>query len=420
MPDEFVHGILQTDSQNVYPQMELTTATVAGLVGSATDRAEADLSVGVTPLAFNKPVVVQRPSDLDKLGITDDSWLMKGIAVCWGIAKRYFPIVVVRSEGGHTTGSGETTHTYTAQEDLLTAIDALKGAEAATNYKPDVVTCEGSHVLTVARRLCTVGTVLRAEAYVSGPDTYTGEAPGATEKTGKDAAKQFTTDLATSRAFVSWPSWKVDIAAELFASGNTIESSLLAVGLTVKTDTTEGAHVSPSNHVLDFSLFSATLVPKVAVPFDMSPSSLANELNAAHVATWVYKSGWRLWGNRTAALVPGTTNEQLVDAQYTFLSFRRVKDHYEERIDEVCLAAVDRGITHNLGQYVCGVINAEIRNDQGLLGGNCSFVRLENPNDRLKIGRVKFTCKITPVYTAECIEIEHEITDAYLSKIFGD
>lgn len=46
---EFIHGIKQSDSDNVFPQLELTTATVGAIVGEAKD------GTGTPALAFAGP-----------------------------------------------------------------------------------------------------------------------------------------------------------------------------------------------------------------------------------------------------------------------------------------------------------------------------------------------------------------------------
>lgn len=146
------------------------------------------------------------------------------------------------------------------------------------------------------------------------------------------------------------------------------------------------------------------------------PNTEANLLNENGIVT-VFNSfgtGYRVWGNRSAAW-PTKTDPK------NFISVRRTADIIAESIEYSTMQWLDKPITVVV-DGVLSQVNAFIRTLIGrgaLVDGKCYFLKDKNPSDQLALGHVTFTYEIMPPTPAERITFEQVINIEMLKKLTG-
>lgn len=169
---------------------------------------------------------------------------------------------------------------------------------------------------------------------------------------------------------------------------------------------------SPSNHAI---------VADGAILDDGTPLLLtgpqANALDAAGIVTALNGfSGWKLWGNRTAAY-PGTT-----DPKDAFVPIRRMFNWIESTIILTTDARVDAPINRRLVDGVVGTLqtflNGLIAGPQALIAGKIEFRASENPITDLSDGKIVWHVTLTPPSPAESMTFTVEYDPTALSSLF--
>lgn len=147
------------------------------------------------------------------------------------------------------------------------------------------------------------------------------------------------------------------------------------------------------------------------------PNSEVNLLNEVGITT-VFNSfgtGFRLWGNRTAAW-PTVTHMR------NFENVRRTKDVIDESIRFSSLQFQDRPITQALIDSVVESVNGfgrKLIGDDALLGFECWYDPARNPKTQVQGGHLLFNYKLTVPLPFERGTYETEITDEYLVNLKG-
>jgi Phage tail sheath protein FI len=183
-------------------------------------------------------------------------------------------------------------------------------------------------------------------------------------------------------------------------------------GVIAKVDHEEGYWFSPSNH----EILGITGIERPITASINDPNTEANLLNENGILT-VFNSfgtGYRAWGNRTAAF-PTYTDPK------NFISVRRTADIIAESIEYATLQFLDKPITVAI-DGVLSMVNAFIRTMIGrgaLVDGKCYFIKDKNPSDQLALGRLTFTYEIMPPTPAERITFEQVINIDLLKKLTG-
>lgn len=144
------------------------------------------------------------------------------------------------------------------------------------------------------------------------------------------------------------------------------------------------------------------------------PNTEANLLNENGIVT-VFNSfgtGYRVWGNRSAAW-PTKTDPK------NFISVRRTADIIAESIEYSTQQFLDRPITVTIDS-VLSMVNAFIRTLIGrgaLVDGKCYFLRDKNPESELALGHLTFNYEIMPPTPAERITFEQVVNIELLKNL---
>ncbi len=183
-------------------------------------------------------------------------------------------------------------------------------------------------------------------------------------------------------------------------------------GVIAKTDHEEGYWFSPSNH----EIMGIVGMERLLTASINDPQCETNILNENGIVT-VFNSfgtGYRVWGNRSAAW-PTKTDPK------NFINVRRTADIIAESIEYSTMQWLDKPITVAI-DGVLSMVNAFIRTLIGrgaLIDGKCYFLKDKNPETELANGHLTFTYEIMPPTPAERITFEQVINIELLKKLIG-
>jgi phage tail sheath protein FI len=395
----YLHGV-ETVEYLVGPSQVQTIATaVIGLVGTAPIHTLVD----ATKASVNKPIL-----------ITDD----KEAAACFGqdmdgysipsalsaiLAQGAGPVIVVNvfdptKVTMQTAGQPDPTKVQAADingttlgDGTRTGLMALLDARSLFGFGPKQIIAPGYTNLTgVVQQMDTIAAKLRAICWV---DLPVGLSP-------QDAIQARSTSMnsASKRIMICYPHVQA-----LGPDGSTLvlrPLSQYAAGACAAVDQQKGYWWSPSNTVLQGVV---SLERPVDGSFQDSSSDL-NLLNGAGITTVyaAYGTGFRLWGNRSAAY-PGSTD---VDV---FLSVRRTADIIEEALELNSLKYLDRPLSKALIDQQLDDDNAFLRN---LIGRGATvdamafFDASKNPAQELAAGHLTIGYRFAPPPPMERLSYE--------------
>lgn len=183
-------------------------------------------------------------------------------------------------------------------------------------------------------------------------------------------------------------------------------------GVIAKTDHEDGYWFSPSNR----EILGIIGMERPITAGINNPDSEANILNENGILT-VFNSfgtGYRVWGNRSAAW-PTKTDPK------NFISVRRTADIIAESIEYSTMQWLDKPISVVI-DGVLSQVNAFIRTLVGrgaLVDGKCYFLKDKNPPSELANGHITFSYEIMPPTPAERITFEQVINLELLKKLTG-
>lgn len=316
-------------------------------------------------------------------------------------------VSIVLIAGGD--GENATTLTVTGKKldsSKVTAADIVGGVDAATGKEtglevvrqiyPKLAMTPGillaprfSMDATVAAALQAktkeINGVFKAVCIVDVDSTSTGATKYTDVKQQKE--KQAVSD---ANAYAVWPFGKI---GDVAYSGSALAAALTAYTDAVNDDT---PNVSPSNKTLAIS--AACLADGTEVVLDQDQ---ANTVNSFGVATFLNMSGFRLWGNNTAAY-PGTT-----DPKDRWFSVRRFLSWAANTFILTYFRRVDSPANKRLIEAI--VDSENVRGNGFVARGVCAryettFNEEENTTADLLDGKITFHQYITPFTPAEDIE----------------
>lgn len=212
------------------------------------------------------------------------------------------------------------------------------------------------------------------------------------------------------RAVICYPHLKVYDTA---TNSERIEPfSQRLAGVIAKTDHEDGYWFSPSNR----EILGIIGIERPITASVNDPNTEANILNENGIVTVfnAFGTGYRVWGNRSAAW-PTKTDPK------NFISVRRTADIIAESIEYSTMQFLDKPVTITI-DGVLSSVNAFIRTLIGrgaLVDGKCYFMKDKNPPDKLALGHLTFTYEIMPPTPAERITFEQVINIELLKKITG-
>lgn len=183
-------------------------------------------------------------------------------------------------------------------------------------------------------------------------------------------------------------------------------------GVIAAKDVEKGYHWSPSNTEIQ----GIVGLERQLTSMINDPTSEVNTINEAGVVTVFnsYGSGFRTWGNRSAAY-PSSTHPT------NFICVRRTADIIHESVEYSMLQFIDYPIDNGLIDSICETVNQFIRTLIGrgaLIDGRCSFNQDKNPATEIANGHLVFDIEFMPPTPAERITFESFI-DIELLKSLG-
>jgi phage tail sheath protein FI len=226
--------------------------------------------------------------------------------------------------------------------------------------------------------------------------------------------KNFATS--SSRAILLYPQL---IAEDLYESARTateVEVTLplspFYAGTMAAVDNERGYWKSPSN--TEFRGFLRPAVTITASATDAG-STEANLLNEAGITT-VFNSfgtGFRIWGNRSAAFPTNTLPEN-------FVPIRRVADITDESLMQASLQFIDEPINNALIDIIKETGNQFLRqqiNRGAIIGGQLIYEPSLNPPAQIAAGQLVFTMEYMPPPPLERLTYRRIININFLNQL---
>ncbi|WP_434632040.1 phage tail sheath subtilisin-like domain-containing protein [Chromobacterium sp. CV08] len=186
-----------------------------------------------------------------------------------------------------------------------------------------------------------------------------------------------------------------------------------AAGLRAKVDNDKGFWWSSSNQ----ELAGVVGVERQLTAMIDDPNCEVNQLNASGITTVFnsYGSGFRLWGNRTAAW-------PTVSHMRNFENVRRTGDVINESIRYFSQQFIDMPLNQATIDALVESVNGygrKLIGDGALLGFKAWFDPARNPQTELSAGHLLISYKYTVAPPLERLTFETEITSEYLLSLKG-
>jgi len=396
MPTNFLHGVEVVElTQGVRP-LQTVRSAVIGLIGTAPN---ADAAV----FPLNEPVLIS--GSRSKAALLGDGGTLKP-AMEAIFSQVGATVVVVRV----AEGADEAATITNLEGDSTTkeGVWAFLKSESTLGISPKILCAPGythqctltpgsevantvvAQLVSIASGSNGVGDRLRAIVVADGPNTTQADA-------------QAYADLHVSdRLYVVDPWVKT-------SASTTLPASAFVAGVIAKSDAERGFWYSPSNRIIQGIVGTSR-----AVGFFLGDENAeANILNENDVATIVREGGFRLWGNHSTT----------TDAQYQFLSTRRIIDMVNESVMRAHLWAVDRCITRTYLQDVSESVASYLRSleTRGAILGSRVFIDPDaNSATDVSNGQVTIDFEITPTYPAERVRFRSILTNGFLVNVLTD
>ncbi|MEX3629040.1 MAG: phage tail sheath subtilisin-like domain-containing protein [Burkholderia sp.] len=187
--------------------------------------------------------------------------------------------------------------------------------------------------------------------------------------------------------------------------------SASAAGLQAAVDQRSGYWFSESNNQIG----GAIGLERSIYAMINDPNSDTNQLNAAGITTVFasFGTGYRLWGNRSAAFPSSTQPTQ-------FVCVRRTADVIEESLEYFTLQYMDKPMVDATIDAILESANGFLRKlvgDGAIVGGRAWFDTKLNPVTELEAGHIVLSYDFMPPPPAERITYKATVNVNYLSKL---
>lgn len=291
---------------------------------------------------------------------------------------------------------------------LRTGLTAAGDCFNLFGFEPKILIApDFSSLSSVSAELTAATTRHQAVAYIDAP---VGATP-AQVIAGRGPAGTISFNTSSDRVRLCYPHVKVYDAR---TNQERLEPlSVRAAALRAKVDLDLGYWWSSSNQELLGVLgLERPLTARVDDP--LSEVNLLNEVGVTTVFN-SFGTGFRLWGNRTAAW-PTITHVR------NFENVRRTKDLVDESIRFSSLQFQDRPVTQALIDSIVESVNGfgrKLVGDNALLGLLCWYDPARNPKSEVEAGHLVFNYKLTVPPPFERGTYETEITDEYFVSLRG-
>ncbi|MBR5554879.1 phage tail sheath subtilisin-like domain-containing protein [bacterium] len=408
MAASFLHGVETIEITKGARTISTVKTAVVGIVGTAPleDVADEYKTINTPTLILNEVDAVKYFGN-QKSGYTIPQALQAIFDQGSGIAIVINVFDPEKHETVEDVTIGDINGTIDPTTGKRTGLKAFEDCYSLFGYYPKTIIapvfCEDTAVVTEISTICDK---IRAMGIVDAPvgasvqDIITGRGPEGT----------INFNTSSGRIILCYPHLKV-YDAESDSIKLQPYSQRLA-GVIAAKDVDKGYHWSPSNTEIQ----GIVGIERQLTSMINDPTSEVNALNEAGVVTVFnsYGSGFRTWGNRTAAY-PSSTHLT------NFINVRRTADIIHESIEYSMLQFIDFPIDNGLIDSICETVNQFIRTLIGrgaLIDGKCSFNPDKNPATEIANGHLLFDIEYMPPTPAERITFESFI-DIELLKSLG-
>ena len=408
MPASFLHGVETIEIQKGARTIKTVKTAVVGLVGTAPIS-----SVAAEYRTINEPTLILNEIDAVKYfgEQTSGYTIPQALQSIFDQGAGVVIVINVFDPAKHQSVSDVTIGDINGGVDTLTGkrkgMKAFEDCYSLFGYFPKTIIapvfCEETAVVSQMKAICDK---IRAIGLVDAPiGTTVQEAI-----TGRGPEGTINFNTSSDRVILCYPHLKV-YDSELDTNVLQPYSQRLA-GVIAAKDVNKGYHWSPSNTEIN----GIVGVEKQLTSMINDPTSEVNTLNEAGIVTVFnsYGSGFRTWGNRSAAF-PASTHPT------NFINVRRTADILHESVEYSMLQFIDFPIDNGLIDSISESVNAFIRTLIGrgaLIDGKCYYNPDKNPVTEIANGHLLFDVEFMPPIPAERITFESFI-DIELLKSLG-
>jgi phage tail sheath protein FI len=408
MPASFLHGVETIEIQKGARTIKTVKTAVVGLVGTAPIE-----SVAAEYRTINEPTLILNEIDAVKYfgEQTSGYTIPQALQSIFDQGAGVVIVINVFDPAKHQSVSDVTIGDINGGVDTLTGkrkgMKAFEDCYSLFGYFPKTIIapvfCEETAVVSQMKAICDK---IRAIGLVDAPiGTTVQEAI-----TGRGPEGTINFNTSSDRVILCYPHLKV-YDSELDTNILQPYSQRLA-GVIAAKDVNKGYHWSPSNTEIN----GIVGVEKQLTSMINDPTSEVNTLNEAGIVTVFnsYGSGFRTWGNRSAAF-PASTHPT------NFINVRRTADILHESVEYSMLQFIDFPIDNGLIDSISESVNAFIRTLIGrgaLIDGKCYYNPDKNPVTEIANGHLLFDVEFMPPTPAERITFESFI-DIELLKSLG-
>ena len=408
MPASFLHGVETIEISKGARTIQTVKTAVIGLLGTAPiDEVDANYKTVNTPTLILNDTEAVKYFGKHKNGFTIPQALESIFDQGAGIVI----VINVYDPSKHESVQDVTIADIIGGVDSVTGkrtgLKAFEDTYSLFGYYPKTIIapvyCEETAVVSSINTVCNK---IRALGIVDAPvgasvqDVIQGRGPQGT----------INFNTSSERIILCYPHLKVYDSA---TNTNVLQPySQRLAGVIAAKDIDKGYHWSPSNTEIQ----GIVGIEKQLTSMINDPTSEVNQLNEAGVVTVFnsYGTGFRTWGNRSAAFPSSTLPTN-------FINVRRTADILHESVEYAMLQFIDYPIDNGLIDSICETVNQFIRTLIGrgaLIDGKCSFNPDKNPATEIANGHLVFDIEYMPPTPAERITFEAFI-DIELLKSLG-
>ena len=408
MPASFLHGVETIEITKGARTIQTVKTAVVGIVGTAPiNEVDTEYKTINTPTLILNETEAVRYFGKQRNGFTIPQALQAIFDQGAGIAIVINVFDPAKHESVSDVRVADIIGSVDATTGKRTGMKAFEECYSLFGYYPKTIIapvyCEEATVVTEMNTICNK---IRAMGIVDAPvgatvqDVITGRGPQGT----------INFNTSSERIILCYPHLKV-----YDSESDTIKlqpySQRLA-GVIAAKDVDRGYHWSPSNTEIQGIVGTERQLTSMI----NDPTSEVNTLNEAGIVTVFnsYGSGFRTWGNRSAAY-PSSTHPT------NFINVRRTADILHESVEYSMLQFIDYPIDDGLIDSICETVNQFIRTLIGrgaLIDGKCSYNEDKNPSTEIANGHLLFDIEFMPPTPAERITFESYI-DIELLKSLG-
>ncbi len=291
--------------------------------------------------------------------------------------------------------------------DVYTGLQCWDLAFNTFGFSPRLLIAPGySSINAISTELIAKADKYRAHALIDAPAGTT--VANAIAGRGPSGAINFYTS--NKRAILCYPMVKVYDTAT--AANQDRPYSQFLAGVIAATDNAEGYWVSPSNTEIK-GIVGTERTITWAINDASAAANLLNEKGITTIASG-FGTGYRTWGNRSAAYPTSTSPSN-------FIAVQRTADILHESLELAMLEVIDQPINNATTDAIKETVNAFMRTLIGrgaLVDGNCTYDPAKNPPTEVAAGHLTFGLNFMPPTPAERITFESFI-DINLLKSLG-